>query len=181
MTTTTGSSAIRTVFRIGYGALQLEPDVDHVDTAEFYGFGQRPPRSPSPPLCRRVPLWGATVGKRRELWRPAPGGTPAPLCVVAAWLLHLPRYRERLTPPRRTGVTLRRCACVCPKPIRPAGVQVDEARPVGANRRSYSSRCGRSGKRPRDELRTRSLDGLSSRNTAPLPEPATHADTPGND
>ncbi|MFI1337392.1 aldo/keto reductase [Streptomyces sp. NPDC020845] len=57
MTTATASFAARTVFRIGYGALQLErlPDrrgeavallrraielgVDHVDTAEFYGFG----------------------------------------------------------------------------------------------------------------------------------------------
>ncbi|WP_431683734.1 aldo/keto reductase [Kitasatospora sp. KL5] len=57
MTTTTASLAARTVFRIGYGALQLERlhdrrgeavallrravelGVDHVDTAEFYGFG----------------------------------------------------------------------------------------------------------------------------------------------
>lgn len=57
MTTTTASIADRTVFRIGYGALQLERlhdrrdeavallrravelGVDHVDTAEFYGFG----------------------------------------------------------------------------------------------------------------------------------------------
>lgn len=57
MITTTASLATRTVFRIGYGALQLERlhdrrgeavallrravelGVDHVDTAEFYGFG----------------------------------------------------------------------------------------------------------------------------------------------
>jgi aryl-alcohol dehydrogenase-like predicted oxidoreductase len=57
MTTPTASFAARTVFRIGYGALQLERlhdrrreavallrravelGVDHVDTAEFYGFG----------------------------------------------------------------------------------------------------------------------------------------------
>ncbi|WP_328551194.1 aldo/keto reductase [Streptomyces sp. NBC_00358] len=57
MTTATASLADRTVFRIGYGALQLERlhhrrsdavallrgaverGVDHVDTAEFYGFG----------------------------------------------------------------------------------------------------------------------------------------------
>ncbi|WP_432190803.1 aldo/keto reductase [Streptomyces sp. bgisy027] len=57
MTTATASLAARTVFRIGYGALQLERlhdrrgdavallrravelGVDHVDTAEFYGFG----------------------------------------------------------------------------------------------------------------------------------------------
>ncbi|WP_425247564.1 aldo/keto reductase [Streptomyces sp. NEAU-NA10] len=57
MTTSTASLAARTVFRIGYGALQLERlhdrrgdavallrravelGVDHVDTAEFYGFG----------------------------------------------------------------------------------------------------------------------------------------------
>ncbi|MFJ9773962.1 aldo/keto reductase [Kitasatospora sp. NPDC101157] len=57
MTTATASIAARTVFRIGYGALQLdrlhdrrdeavallrravELGVDHVDTAEFYGFG----------------------------------------------------------------------------------------------------------------------------------------------
>ncbi|CAL9652200.1 aldo/keto reductase [Streptomyces sp. Tu 3180] len=57
MTTATASFAARTVFRIGYGALQLERlrdrrgeavallrravelGVDHVDTAEFYGFG----------------------------------------------------------------------------------------------------------------------------------------------
>jgi aryl-alcohol dehydrogenase-like predicted oxidoreductase len=57
MTTATASFAGRTVFRIGYGALQLERlrdrrgeavallrravelGVDHVDTAEFYGFG----------------------------------------------------------------------------------------------------------------------------------------------
>ncbi|MEW1780069.1 aldo/keto reductase [Streptomyces sp. NPDC086777] len=57
MTTTTAAFATRTVFRIGYGALQLarlqdrrseavallrraaELGVDHVDTAEFYGFG----------------------------------------------------------------------------------------------------------------------------------------------
>ncbi|MFE9429187.1 aldo/keto reductase [Kitasatospora sp. NPDC006697] len=57
MTITTGSIAARTVFRVGYGALQLqrlhdrrdeavallrravELGVDHVDTAEFYGFG----------------------------------------------------------------------------------------------------------------------------------------------
>ncbi|MGW7620347.1 aldo/keto reductase [Streptomyces antimycoticus] len=57
MTIETASFAARTVFRIGYGALQLERlhdrrgeavallrravelGVDHVDTAEFYGFG----------------------------------------------------------------------------------------------------------------------------------------------
>jgi aryl-alcohol dehydrogenase-like predicted oxidoreductase len=57
MTTATAPLATRTVFRIGYGALQLERlrdrrdeavallrravelGVDHVDTAEFYGFG----------------------------------------------------------------------------------------------------------------------------------------------
>ncbi|MFI7312259.1 aldo/keto reductase [Streptomyces hygroscopicus] len=57
MITATASFAARTVFRIGYGALQLERlhdrrdeavallrravelGVDHVDTAEFYGFG----------------------------------------------------------------------------------------------------------------------------------------------
>ncbi|MFF4308887.1 aldo/keto reductase [Streptomyces sp. 900105755] len=57
MSTATASFAARTVFRIGYGALQLERlhdrrgeavallrravelGVDHVDTAEFYGFG----------------------------------------------------------------------------------------------------------------------------------------------
>ncbi|MEV7602858.1 aldo/keto reductase, partial [Kitasatospora sp. NPDC089797] len=57
MTTTTASIATRTVSRVGYGALQLERlhdrrdeavallrhalelGVDHVDTAEFYGFG----------------------------------------------------------------------------------------------------------------------------------------------
>ncbi|SHM37906.1 aldo/keto reductase [Actinacidiphila paucisporea] len=57
MTTVTASFAARTVFRIGYGALHLERlhdrrdeavalvrravelGVDHVDTAEFYGFG----------------------------------------------------------------------------------------------------------------------------------------------
>ncbi|WP_438817274.1 aldo/keto reductase [Streptomyces actuosus] len=57
MTTATASFAARTVFRIGYGALQLErlhdrrgeavallrravePGVDHVDTPEYYGFG----------------------------------------------------------------------------------------------------------------------------------------------
>ncbi|MFI9163065.1 aldo/keto reductase [Kitasatospora aureofaciens] len=57
MTTATASIAARTVFRVGYGALQLERlqdrrdeavallrravelGVDHVDTAEFYGFG----------------------------------------------------------------------------------------------------------------------------------------------
>lgn len=57
MTTATASFAAGTVFRIGYGALQLERlhdrrgeavallrravalGVDHVDTAEFYGFG----------------------------------------------------------------------------------------------------------------------------------------------
>ena len=57
MITTTASLATRAVFRIGYGALQLERlhdrrgeavallrravelGVDHVDTAEFYGFG----------------------------------------------------------------------------------------------------------------------------------------------
>ncbi|MBM9509220.1 aldo/keto reductase [Actinacidiphila acididurans] len=57
MTAVTASFAARTVFRIGYGALQLERlhdrrgeavalmrravelGVDHVDTAEFYGFG----------------------------------------------------------------------------------------------------------------------------------------------
>jgi aryl-alcohol dehydrogenase-like predicted oxidoreductase len=57
MSTATASFAGRTVFRIGYGALQLERlhdrraeavalvrravelGVDHVDTAEFYGFG----------------------------------------------------------------------------------------------------------------------------------------------
>ncbi|MEU1669039.1 aldo/keto reductase [Streptomyces sparsogenes] len=57
MTTATASFADRTVFRVGYGALQLERlhdrrgeavallrravelGVDHVDTAEFYGFG----------------------------------------------------------------------------------------------------------------------------------------------
>ncbi|MFE2508327.1 aldo/keto reductase [Streptomyces naganishii] len=57
MTTSTAPFAARTVFRIGYGALQLERlhdrreeavallrravelGVDHVDTAEFYGFG----------------------------------------------------------------------------------------------------------------------------------------------
>jgi aryl-alcohol dehydrogenase-like predicted oxidoreductase len=57
MTTATASFAGRTVFRVGYGALQLERlhnhrgeavallrravelGVDHVDTAEFYGFG----------------------------------------------------------------------------------------------------------------------------------------------
>ncbi|MDI9883655.1 aldo/keto reductase [Streptomyces sp. HNM0645] len=57
MTTPTASLAARTVFRIGYGALQLERlhdrrgeavallrraielGVDHVDTAQFYGFG----------------------------------------------------------------------------------------------------------------------------------------------
>ncbi|MET9358228.1 aldo/keto reductase [Streptomyces sp. NPDC006617] len=57
MTTATASFAARTVFRIGYGALQLERlrdrrgeavallrravelGVDHVDTAEFYGVG----------------------------------------------------------------------------------------------------------------------------------------------
>ncbi|MFC8828393.1 aldo/keto reductase [Streptomyces sp. NPDC057137] len=57
MTAATASFAARTVFRIGYGALQIERlhdrrseavallrravelGVDHVDTAEFYGFG----------------------------------------------------------------------------------------------------------------------------------------------
>lgn len=57
MTTLTASFAGRTVLRVGYGALQLERlhahrdeavellrravelGVDHVDTAEFYGFG----------------------------------------------------------------------------------------------------------------------------------------------
>lgn len=57
MTTLTASFAGRTVFRVGYGAMQLERlhdrrgeavallrravelGVDHVDTAEFYGFG----------------------------------------------------------------------------------------------------------------------------------------------